>query len=125
MTAKRILVVEDEEELNELLAYNLRKAGYEVTQTFDGAHALTLIAEDPPDLLLLDIMLPGQDGWSVCRALAKQGAELPTIIFTAKGAREEFDQARDFPNVRGYFMKPYATADVLRHVERVLPVSGS
>jgi DNA-binding response OmpR family regulator len=124
MTRKaRILVVEDEEELNELLAYNLEKAGYDVSRTFDGAHALTLVAENPPDLVLLDLMLPGQDGWSVCRALRGREStrDLPIIIFTARGSREEFDIANEFPAVRGYFVKPYATADVLRHVERVLP----
>ena len=120
--APRILIVEDEEELNELLAYNLRKLGYEVQQSFDGIDALALLEASPPDLLLLDIMLPGQDGWSVCRALERDARmhALPVIIFTARGSREEFDLGHSFKNVRGYFVKPYATADVLRHVERVL-----
>lgn len=119
---KRILIVEDEEELNELLAYNLRKLGLEVEQSFDGDDALAILEQRRPDLLLLDIMLPGRDGWSVCRAIERDPRlhDVPVIIFTARGSREEFDLGHSFRNVRGYFVKPYATADVLRHVERVL-----
>ena len=122
MPAKKILIVEDEEELNELLAYNLRKLGYDVDQSFDGNDAMALLGAGRPDLMLLDIMLPGQDGWSVCRAVEKDPGlqDLPIIIFTARGSREEFDLGHSFPNVRGYFVKPYATSDVLRHVERTL-----
>jgi CheY-like chemotaxis protein len=66
-------------------------------------------------------MLPGADGWDVCRFLARSPdlKQIPIIIFTAKSAREDFDLARQF-NLAGFFTKPYATADVLRHVEKVL-----
>lgn len=116
-----IMVVEDDEELNEILHYNLTRAGYRTTQVWNGEEAKRAIEADPPDLLLLDIMLPGADGWEVCRFLAdsERLKDIPIIIFTAKSAREDFDQARQF-NLAGFFTKPYATADVLRHVEKVL-----
>lgn len=119
--ANTIMVVEDESELSEVLEYNLRRAGYHVVQATDGLQAMEKIRQEPPDLLLLDLMLPGADGWEVCRYLS-QHAELrtlPIIIFTARSTREDFDQARQF-NLAGFFTKPYATADVVRHVEKVL-----
>jgi len=116
-----IMVVEDDEELNELLHYNLSRVGYRVIQVWDGAEAIQAIPREMPDLVLLDIMLPGADGWEVCRSLSEtpELQRIPIIIFTAKSAREDFDQARQF-NLAGYFTKPYATPDVLRHVEKVL-----
>lgn len=116
-----IMVVEDDEELNEILQYNLTRAGYRVRQAFDGQEAIEAIQQEAPDLLLLDIMMPKADGWAVCRFLAESPElrGIPIVIFTAKSAREDFDQARQF-NLAGFFTKPYATGDVLRHVEKVL-----
>lgn len=116
-----IMVVEDDEELNDLLQYNLTRAGYHVEQAWDGNEALEKMKQITPDLLLLDLMLPGKDGWEVCRSLSEDEKlrKVPIVIFTAKSAREDFDQVRQF-NLAGFFTKPYATADVLRHVEKVL-----
>lgn len=119
--AIRILVVEDDEELNEILDYNLSRGGYEVLRAWDGVEAMRLLDEQRPDLVLLDLMLPLADGWQVCEHM--RGSEplkdTPVIIFTARSARDDFDQARRY-NPAGYFTKPYATPDVLRHVEKVV-----
>lgn len=117
-----ILVVEDEEELNDLLRYNLGRAGYRPLGAHDGDAALAAAREHHPDLVLLDVMLPGIDGWEVCRALSDDLVlrDIPVVIFTAKGSREDFDHGQRFGNVSGYFVKPYATADVIQHVGRVL-----
>jgi DNA-binding response OmpR family regulator len=119
------MIVEDDEELNEILQYNLMRSGYEVTQVFDGNEAQTAIREQKPDLVVLDVMLPGQDGWEVCRSLADDPElkQIPIIFLTAKSGREDFDQARQF-NMAGFFTKPCATPDVLRHVEKVLAIRG-
>ena len=71
-------------------------------------------------------MLPGIDGWEICRILAADARlrHVPVIIFTAKGSREDFDRGQQFPNVCGYFIKPYATADVIQHIARVLAGQG-
>ncbi len=116
-----IMVVEDDEELNDILQYNLARAGYRVVQAWDGRQAIEGVRREPPDLMLLDIMLPEADGWEVCRFLteAPDLKIIPIVIFTAKSAREDFDQACQF-NLAGFFTKPYATADVLRHVQKVL-----
>jgi CheY-like chemotaxis protein len=115
-----VMVVEDEEELNEVLRYNLERAGYLVVASFDGAEALTKIRSQPPDLILLDVMLPGLDGWALSRRIHEELPRIPIVYFTARGTREDFDRARQFANFAGYFIKPYATADVMRHIEKVL-----
>ena len=116
-----IMIIEDDEELNEILEYNLSRAGYQTKQAWDGRLAMADLEANPPDLVLLDVMLPGADGWEVCRFMSStpQLKSIPIVIFTAKSAREDFDQARQF-NLAGFFTKPYATADVLRHVQNVL-----
>lgn len=118
----RVLIVEDEREVNELLAFRLRKEGYEVDQAWDGAGGLALAEQRRPDLVLLDIGLPTLDGWRLLEALESGpgGAATPAVIYTVRGSREDFDRGTRFPNVRGYFRKPYATEDVLRHVTLVL-----
>jgi CheY-like chemotaxis protein len=117
-----ILVVEDEEEVNELIRYNLARAGYRTVAAHDGPAALDAVRAHAPALILLDVMLPGLDGWEICRILAADPAlrTIPVVIFTAKGSRSDFDHGHQFPNVCGYFVKPYATSDVIQHVARVL-----
>lgn len=119
--AATIMIIEDDEELSEILQYNLSRAGYQTRQVWDGRVAMEELSANPPDLVLLDIMLPGANGWEVCRFMnaSPQLSSVPIVIFTAKSAREDFDQARQF-NLAGFFTKPYATTDVLRHVEKVL-----
>ena len=116
-----ILVVEDDEELNDVLQYNLSRAGYTVLQAWDGATAIETIRRERPALVLLDLMLPGLSGTEVCR-LMHESPELSNtaiVVHTAKGAWENFDEVRQY-NIAGFFTKPFGTADVLRHVEKVL-----
>ena len=123
--AATIMVVEDDEELNELLHYNLTRAGFDVMQFRNGLEAIEALQSARPDLILLDIMLPGADGWEICRFRATDPdlQRIPVIVFTAKSAYEYLEQAREF-NLAGRFTKPYATADVIRHVEKVLAAEG-
>ena len=91
MANESILVVEDEEEIQELVAYNLEKEGYQVSRADTGEEALRLAKADVPDLILLDLMLPGIDGLDVCRRLKRdrttEGVRI--VMLTAKG--EEAD----------------------------------
>jgi len=116
-----IMIVEDDEELNDLLQYNLRRVGYQTLPIWDGGEAIAALERQRPDLVLLDLMLPGADGLEVCHFMTADEdlKQIPIIVFTARGSREDFDKARQY-NVAGYFTKPYATPDVLRHVEKVL-----
>jgi DNA-binding response OmpR family regulator len=116
------MVVEDDEQLNEVLCYNLKKAGYQVTSMLDGDAAVDAINEEKPDLLLLDVMLPGRSGWDICQHLSEREdlGSMAVVFFTAKSAREDYDRARKYPNFAGYFVKPYATLDVMRHISKLL-----
>ncbi len=121
----RVMVVEDDEELNEVLTYNLTRAGYHVLQQYDGVEALDAIRREGPDLVLLDLMLPGRDGWEICCAMAEapELCRIPVLIHSARGSREDFERGRQF-NIAGYFTKPFMTADVVRHVEKVLSAAA-
>src|SRR5439155_15337695 len=92
MAKPRILIIEDERGLTEVLTYNLQREGYETMTAHDGAEGLRKAQTHPPDLVLLDLMLPGMDGLEVCRQLraSKQTARVPIVMLTAKG--EETDQ---------------------------------
>ena len=82
-TNKKILVVDDEKPIADILQFNLKKEGYEVFCAYDGNEALKLVDELQPDLILLDIMLPQRDGMEVCREVRKT-SEIPIIMLTAK-----------------------------------------
>ena len=82
--AKTVLVVEDDSNIAELLRLYLEKEGYRVVTAADGNRGVELFRSTEPDLVLLDLMLPGLDGWGVCRAI-RQTAQTPIIMLTAKG----------------------------------------
>ncbi|MGB7588808.1 MAG: response regulator, partial [Solirubrobacterales bacterium] len=84
----RILLVDDEESVQTLLSYPLRKDGYHVTSAFDGQEALERFAEDHFDLVILDLMLPKLDGVEVCRQLRRH-SQVPIIMLTAKGSETD------------------------------------
>ena len=89
--AARILVVEDEEPISQLLAYNLQKEGFSVVTAADGDEALVAVAEGKPDLVLLDWMLPNVSGIELCRQLRARPdtREIPVIMLTARGEEED------------------------------------
>jgi len=114
----RILVVDDEPSVTDLLAYNLRKAHYDVLLAADGRQALQLAREANPDLILLDLMLPGIDGLDVCRELRKSTA-VPIIMITALG--EETDRVIGLElGADDYVTKPFSTRELLARVKAVL-----
>ena len=121
MADELILVVEDEEDIQELLEYTLQSAGYRVDITDRGEEALELVAEHPPSLVVLDLMLPGLDGLEVCRRLKSNETtnELPVILLTAKGEEEDiiagFEAGAD-----DYVTKPFSPKVLTARVAAVL-----
>lgn len=87
MMDKKILVVDDEKPIADILEFNLRKEGYEVHCAHDGNEAVEMVEELQPDLILLDIMLPNKDGVEVCREVRKK-YDMPIIMLTAKDSEE-------------------------------------
>lgn len=117
----RVLVVEDEAALVTLLRYNLEKAGFEVAVATAGEEALLQIAEAPPDLVLLDWMLPEVSGLEICRRLRrnKETRSLPVIMLTARG--EEADRVRGLNwGADDYITKPFSPTELIARVQAVL-----
>jgi two-component system, OmpR family, alkaline phosphatase synthesis response regulator PhoP len=114
----KILVVDDEPAVTDLLAYNLRKANYEVLTAANGCKALDLARQTIPDLILLDLMLPEIDGLDVCRELRKT-SNVPIIMLTARG--EEIDRVVGLElGADDYVSKPFSVRELLARVKAVL-----
>ena len=123
---QRILVVEDDEALSTLLEYNLSTAGFETVLAHDGDEALLKLAEDVPDLIILDWMLPGVSGIEICRQARarKQTRSTPIIMLTARG--EEADRIRGLDTgADDYVTKPFSVVELVARVKAVLRRSGS
>ena len=116
-----ILIVEDEQDLLELLRYNLAREGYDVRTAATGEDALQLARADQPDLMLLDLMLPAMDGLAVCRNLKarEHTAAIPIIMLTAKG--EEADIVRGLElGADDYIAKPFSPRILMARIKAVL-----
>jgi DNA-binding response OmpR family regulator len=114
----RILIVDDEKAVTDLLAYNLRKAHYDVLTAVDGRTALDLARDSHPDLILLDLMLPEVDGLDVCRKLRKTSA-VPVIMITARG--EEIDRVVGLElGADDYITKPFSVRELMARIKAVL-----
>ncbi|WP_430426135.1 phosphate regulon transcriptional regulator PhoB [Phenylobacterium sp.] len=116
-----VLVVEDEDALATLLDYNLMKEGFRVERAADGEEALLRVAEEPPDLVILDWMLPKVSGVEVCRQL-RAGAETrrtPVLMLTARG--EEADKVRGLDTgADDYVVKPFAMSELVARIRALL-----
>lgn len=118
MSQATVLLIDDDPTLRELLSNQLRMAGYQALIAANGASGLHLAAEARPDLIVLDVMMPGMSGWDVCEQLRKQ-SNVPIIMLTAKG--EEIDKLRGFRlGVDDYVTKPFSFAEMVARVGAVL-----
>src|SRR5438105_2099923 len=116
---RRVLVVEDDATVAEVLLAYLRRAGHATAHVSDGLAALAASAADPPDLVVLDLMLPGLDGLEVCRRLREQTPELPVVMLTAKG--EVSDRIAGLEvGADDYVLKPFSPRELVLRVESVL-----
>ncbi|CAH0344910.1 response regulator YycF [Bacillus sp. CECT 9360] len=112
---KKILVVDDEKPIADILQFNLKKEGFEVTCAYDGNEAIRIVEEIQPDLILLDIMLPGRDGMEVCREVRKKH-DIPIIMLTAKDS--EIDKVLGLElGADDYVTKPFSTREIIARVK--------
>lgn len=121
MANNRILIVEDEESLLKLESILLTSRGYHVRGVTDGAAALQEIAVNRPDLVLLDIMMPGIDGFEVCRRIKEdpQTKSIPVVMLTAK--KSSMDQARGVQvGADAYITKPFKSVKIIEVIEGLL-----
>lgn len=121
MTRTHVLVVEDDEDILELVSYNLRKEGHRVTQAATGEAALAAVCGETPDLILLDLMLPELDGLEVCRRLKEepQNAGIPVVMLTAKGEEADIVAGLEL-GADDYITKPFSPKVLLARVRAVL-----
>ena len=116
--AKSILIVEDDPNISELVQMYLEKEGYQATIAADGTQGIDLYRKLRPDLVLLDVMMPGVDGWGVLRAI-RQDSQTPVIMLTAKG--ETTDKVSGLKQgADDYITKPFEMKEVLARIEAVL-----
>ena len=109
----KVLVVEDEPDIRELLVDILEDAGYEVSQAMDGGTALEKVRDYPPDIILLDVSMPVMDGFQVLERLQKEPAtrSIPVIMVTAKGHQQDVIKART-GGAWGYVTKPWEAEEI-------------
>lgn len=118
-TMKHILIAEDQTDIRDLLALNLRNAGYRVEAATNGRAALEAHIRQPADLLLLDLMMPHMDGLDVCKALRASGSTTPILMLTAKST--ELDRVLGLElGADDYLTKPFSVAELLARVKALL-----
>lgn len=121
MPEEKILVVDDEEHIRELIKFNLENNGYRTVCADNGLEALKVAALENPQLVLLDVMLPGMDGYDVCKEIRKNNniSSTPIIMITAKG--EEFDRVLGLElGADDYITKPFSIRELMARVKAVL-----
>ena len=113
---KKILIVDDEKPIVEILTYNLHKEGYETIEAYDGEQAITLALTQKPDLILLDIMLPKVDGLTVCKRIRHTLTNVPILILSAKD--EEIDKILGLDlGADDYITKPFSVRELMARVK--------
>jgi two-component system, OmpR family, alkaline phosphatase synthesis response regulator PhoP len=121
MIKQSILIVEDEEDIRELVSYHLLKEGYQVAGVESGEEALALVQAQPPNLILLDIMLPGVDGMTVCQRLRSdpETTNIPIVMLTAKGEESDVVMGLNL-GANDYVTKPFSPKVLLARVRAAL-----
>lgn len=113
--SKKILIVDDEKNIADILKFNLKKEGYDTIEAYDGEEAINLALSQNPDLILLDIMLPKMDGFTVCRKL-RQSISTPILMLTAK--EEEVDKVLGLElGADDYITKPFSPRELMARVK--------
>ncbi len=117
---KRILIVEDEVHIQKLIEFKLKKVGYDLDIASNGGQALSKLQSQNFDLVLMDIMMPEMDGWTVLESLKKNAIPLPRVIMlSARGPEKDLDRAASL-GVTHYIRKPFDPGELAKKVEEVL-----
>lgn len=123
MSQRRILVIDDEDNLRSMLVAALRYEGFDVAHAPDGASGLKAVKESRPDLIVLDVMMPGMDGFAMCKRLRDTGDRTPVIFLTARDAAQDKVQGLSLGG-DDYLSKPFALEELVARVEAVLRRAG-
>jgi len=116
---RKILIIEDEPNIRELVSYNLKSGGFLPLEAEDGISGMEMVEAQKPDLILLDIMLPGQDGYEICKELRSAGNKTPIIMMTAK--TDEVDKVLGLEfGADDYISKPFGVRELMARIKAVL-----
>lgn len=122
MSAKqKVLVVDDDAFIRRPLEYILAEEGFQPLTAADGNECLRKIAEDRPDLIILDVMMPGRDGFDLCKTIKQDAAyaDIPIILLSARGQEHDRDRGRCL-GAHDFVSKPYSPSELLRRVREIL-----
>jgi two-component system, OmpR family, response regulator VicR len=125
-TGRRVVYIEDDQEMIDLVQLILTRRGYQVKGAQGGRNGLEIIFQEPPDLILLDLMMPGMDGWEVYQQLKANDRTrgIPVIIVTAKAQAIDRVLGLHIAKVDDYLSKPFRPQELIDSVERVLNQAG-
>lgn len=117
---KKILIVDDEVHLVKILEFTLKHAGYEVVSCHSGNAAVRMVRSEKPDLAILDLMLPGLDGYEVCRQIKNDGelSSIPVIMLSARDYQEE--GIRESLPAEAFMRKPFNTDRLIQTIEKLI-----
>jgi len=122
--ARRVLVVDDDAFIRRPLEFILRQEGYAPATAVDGEDCLRQVAQSRPDLIILDVMMPGRDGFDVCKTLKRDPelARIPIIMLSARGRELDRDRGLSL-GVAEFMTKPYSPSDLLRRIRELLAMN--
>lgn len=119
----KVLIVDDDRTLSDLVAFTLRREGYETIQVYDGEAALLRWQQDQPDLLILDVNLPKRDGFSVCRTIRQQQDDIPIIMLTVRDEEDDMVEGLQI-GADDYIYKPFSPRQLVARLQAVLRRAG-
>jgi phosphate regulon transcriptional regulator PhoB len=121
VSKKKIVIIEDEPDILEVLSYNLKREGYEILTATDGNHGLALVRKEVPDMVLLDLMLPGMDGVEICSSIKKDPQTQNTLIIMVTAKGEESDIVLGLGvGADDYITKPFSPKELIARVKAVM-----
>ena len=126
LVMKRVLIIEDEVDIADLIMFNLQRAGYEVLKAHDGITGTETAIRERPDLIVLDLMLPGRDGYSVFREIRRDArtSRIPVILLTARAQTEDRIQGLE-AGADDYLTKPFSPKELVLRVNAILKRTGA
>ncbi|NOZ59756.1 MAG: response regulator [Euryarchaeota archaeon] len=121
----RILLVDDEPDIRYITRRMLERAGHSVVEAGDGETALDILRREPPDLVLLDVRMPGMNGWEVCRRIKEDSTtgSIPVVMFTVRTSKDSVKRSREC-GAEAHINKPFEREELLELLERILEGAG-
>jgi DNA-binding response OmpR family regulator len=116
---KKILIVEDERPMAYVLGLKLENSGFEIRNAFSGEEAIAFLKKEPFDLVLLDVMLPGKDGFGVLSEMKRKGIKTPVIILSNLGQKEDFEKAKKMGAIEYIVKSNVSISEIIKRIQKI------